>query len=222
MWLSKGTEHSHLATYRKRGSFFVDREFQLRYALVVLAAGILGSAINLVPLYYFLEQNYQIFYDLAFNNSPEIIDQLTRERVWIRIFSLGSFISMVLFFSFVAFRMTARIVGPLKVMRNHLKQITRGNWRLNPIKVREADEFQDLIETYNYFYSSYRAMLQRDLSRLKMLNIDTSNRDAFTAWSQMVEEKSSQLHQTQDYPLPKPITLTAAKSFATPDSRRAS
>ncbi|MBK9041365.1 MAG: hypothetical protein IPL83_19790 [Bdellovibrionales bacterium] len=222
MWLSKGMEHIHPATYKKRGSFFIDREFQLKYVLIVLASGILGATINLIPIYFFLEQNYRIFYDLAFLSAPEIIDQMGRERIWLQLFCLSSFLSTVVFFSFVAFSLTSRVLGPLKVMRNHLKQITRGNWRLNPIKVRETDEFQDLIEAYNYFYSSYRTMLQKDLDRLKKFNIEASNRDAYMAWSQMVEEKSSQLHQPHDYPLPKPITLTSAKSAEPHDSRRAS
>ncbi len=222
MWFHQGLKHVHTSTYRKRGSFFVDREFQLRYVLIVMASGFLGAAFSLIPLYYFLEQNYNIFFELAFKAAPGIIDQLNREQTWIRIFSLSSFFSMVVFFSFVAYRMTSRIVGPLKVLRNHLKQITRGNWRLNPIKVRDADEFQDLVEAYNYFYSSYRKMIQRDLQRLKTLNIDPSNRDAYLAWNQMLEEKNRQLYPPTDSVNYLTVIANDVMSSATHDSRRAS
>ncbi|MCB0383993.1 MAG: hypothetical protein KDD43_01270 [Bdellovibrionales bacterium] len=215
-------EHTRPATFTRRGSFFVDREFQVRYISLVLAAASVGALLNLVPIFFFLEQNYDIFYDLAFNTAPQVLEHLERERFWIRIFSVGSFLSIVAFFGFVGFKMTSRIVGPLKVLRNHLKQVSRGNWRLNPIKVREADEFQDLIEAYNYFYSSYRTMLQRDLERLKSLSIDSSNRDAYLAWKHMIEERAMQLHLPGAWPDPSPTTVNDASSSATPDSRRAS
>lgn len=170
----------------------------MRYMLIVLAAGLLGAIFNIIPLFYFIDQNYRIFFDLAFAHSPEIIAQLNREQMWIKLFGIGSFFVLTIFFGFVAFRMTSRIVGPLKVMQNHLKQITRGNWRLHAIKVRENDEFQDLIESYNYFYSSYRTMLQRDLERLKILNVDSSNRDAFLAWKEMIAERVNQLTLPKD------------------------
>ncbi|MCB0366757.1 MAG: hypothetical protein H6624_10770 [Bdellovibrionaceae bacterium] len=215
-------EHTHPATFARRGSFFVDREFQVRYISLVLAAATVGALLNLIPIFFFLEQNYDIFYELAFNTAPQVLEHLERERFWIRIFSVGSFLSIVAFFGFIGFKMTSRIVGPLKVLRNHLKQVSRGNWRLNPIKVREADEFQDLIEAYNYFYSSYRTMLQRDLDRLKSLSIDSSNRDAYIAWKQMIEERAMQLHLPNAWPDPAPTSVSDASSSATPDSRRAS
>ncbi|MCC7404359.1 MAG: HAMP domain-containing protein [Bdellovibrionales bacterium] len=220
MWLSKGMEHTHLATFTRRGSYFLDREFQVRYISLVLAAATLGAALNLVLIYYFLEQNYTIFFELAFSQAPQMLEHLERERFWIRAFSLGSFLSIVTFFGFVGFKMTSRIVGPLKVLRNHLKQVSRGNWRQQPIKVRDDDEFQDLVEAYNYFFSSYQANLQRDLQRLHALNIDSSNRDAYFAWKQMIEEKSSQLGVVEK--AKSAPTASGASTSATPGSRRAS
>ena len=222
MWLGKGMEHTHPATFIRRGSFFVDREFQVRFISLVLAAALVGAALNLIPIYFFLEQNYDIFYELAFSSAPQMVEHLERERFWIRIFSITSFVSIVIFFGFVGFKMTSRIVGPLKVLRNHLKQISRGNWRMNPIKVRETDEFQDLIEAYNYFYSSYRSMLQKDLENLKSLSIDSSNRDAYIAWKQMIEERARQLHIPAEWPDPAPVILNDAKSSEARDSRHAS
>lgn len=93
---------------------------------------------------------------------------------------------------------------------------------MNPIKVRETDEFQDLIEAYNYFYSSYRSMLQKDLENLKSLSIDSSNRDAYIAWKQMIEERARQLHIPAEWPDPAPVILNDAKSSEARDSRHAS
>jgi len=186
-------EYTHPATFVSRNSFFVDRKFQLRHISLVLAAAFVGAAFNLVLIYFFLEKNYDIFYELAFNSAPGVVEYLERERLWFRTFSALSFVFVVLSFGFIGLRMTSKIVGPLKVLRNHLKQISRGNWSLNTIKVRESDEFQDLIEAYNYFYSSYKIMLKRDLENLKSLPVDSSNHSAYTVWEQMIEEKVRQL-----------------------------
>lgn len=94
--------------------------------------------------------------------------------------------------------MTHRMIGPLKVLRNHLKWLSRGHWNLPPLKVREKDEFQDLIESYNYFYSSFRANIYKDLEALKKLNIDANNRDAYKAWKSMIEEKTIQLDISEE------------------------
>jgi hypothetical protein len=206
----------------KRTSRFIDREFQLRYVSIVVIAAAFGMLVSIGPAYYFLNQNYQIFVDLAFDNSPDLLANLQRERYVVNVVLMCGISATLLFFGLLSFKMTNRMTGPLKVLRNHLKWLSRGRWSQPPLKVRESDEFQDLIEAYNYFYSSFRANLYKDLERLKSFNIDSHNRDAYKAWLQMIEEKSLQLQLKTETPLSVVKSGPSASNAESPDSRRVS
>ena len=62
------------------------------------------------------------------------------------------------------------------------------------IRVRDNDEFQDLIEMYNYFYESTRTQILRDYRSLSKFKIEPMDRDSFLAWQFMLQEKGMQLN----------------------------
>lgn len=198
MLLLRHNKHHKTQPVSQRSSRFIDREFQLRYVAIVVSAAAFGMLVSVGPAYYFLNQNYAIFVDLAFDHSPALLANLQQERYWINMLLACGVLSTLVFFAFLSFKMTHRMIGPLKVLRNHLKWLSRGHWNLPPLKVREKDEFQDLIESYNYFYSSFRANIYKDLEALKKLNIDANNRDAYKAWKSMIEEKTIQLDISEE------------------------
>ncbi len=176
-----------------------------------------GTFIGVVPIYFLLNQNYQIFYALASKEAPSLLQALEREQAWINTILVATLLGLAVFFTLLGVRITNRIVGPLRVLRNHIKQLCRGNFHQNPIKVRTQDEFQDLIEAYNYFYNSFQQNLKRDIEMLQKMQVDPKNRDAYLAWTMMIEEKTLQLQP----PTPlKPLISAAPAEF--PDSRRAS
>ena len=220
--MNRSFEYVKPATYIRRKTPFIDREFQVKYTLLLIGASALGMILITVPIFYFINQNYQIFLTLAYDHSPEILKHLEQERVWINTILFSVFSGLLIFFSIIGFKMTTRIVGPLKVLRNHLKQISRGHWHSPPIKVRESDEFQDLIEAYNYFYSSFQTNIKKDLERLKKIHVDSKNKDAELAWKSMVDEKAAQLNLIEQGADPKPIFLNDEVSAASPGSRHAS
>ncbi|MEZ4872466.1 MAG: hypothetical protein R2827_09545 [Bdellovibrionales bacterium] len=90
--------------------------------------------------------------------------------------------------------MTAKVIAPIQILTNHLRNLSRGRWFEQPVRVRETDEFQDLIDAYNYFYLSFQKSISRDLKKLEMIHIDPSDRDSYFALQEMLEEKRSQLH----------------------------
>lgn len=193
MWSYRGLKHIRSASHLRSPSRFIDRSFQLRYSAIVIGAATLGVLVTSFPIYYFLSENYRIFVEIAYDQAPALLDDLERERIWIHSLLLAGLTALIVFFSLFSLRMTNRIVGPLKIIRNHLKQLTRGHWHQKPIKIREKDEFQDLIEAYNYFYMSFQTNARRELNLLKKLAVDSNNKDAYTAWVQLMNEKNQQL-----------------------------
>lgn len=222
MWLYRNREFIKPSGVAQKTSLFIDKDFQVKYTLLVLSAASVGMLMVFLPIYYFLNQNYQIFLELSYQHAPSLLTHLEQEQGWMNTILASVTISLLIFFFILGIKMTAKIVGPLKVLRNHLKQISRGHWSMPAIQVREDDEFQDIIEAYNYFFSSFKTNLRKDLNRLKSFNIDKSNRDAYLAWQEMIEEKTLQLDLVDHNFFEQPIPLNAASDAESPVSHRAS
>lgn len=205
-----------------RGSKLIDRDFQLRYTLLILASAMGGMILTLIPVYFFLNQNYQIFTELSLRDAPGILTSLEREQSWMNTLLVATLIGMTVYFTILGLKITNRLVGPLRVMKNHLHQLCRGNFHQKPITVRDTDEFQDLIETYNYFYNSFRQNLRRDLELLGRLSIDPKNRDAYLAWTALIEEKTRQFYLVHEVASTDLKPLSSASDGQSPDSRHAS
>ena len=197
MLFHRGYKHAQSPSFSIRTSRFIDREFQLKYTSVVLTAALIGIAVTVFPVYYFLIENYKIFVDIAFEQAPRTLQYLEREKTWVVLFLITGSTGTLCFFWYLGLKLTSRIVGPIQVMTNHLRGLSRGKWDQPPIKIRADDEFHDLIDSYNYFYDSFKVNLQRDLDFLRSLAIDPNNKDAYLAWNQMILEKSTQLNKAE-------------------------
>ena len=222
MWWHRGFEYLQIPSHQYRASRFIDRDFQVRYAGVVIVAAILGAIFAFVPIVIFLNQNYRIFIDLAYQFAPKLMDDLEREQIWVTSLLFVGFSGLTTFFLVLSFKMTNRIVGPLKVIRNHLRRLSRGQWHIAPVRIRENDEFQDLVDSYNYFYESFRTNLKRDLDIIKSLKIDSADQESLIVWRNLVEEKSLQLNLKTDLPYPQLNVLSGATNAGSRDSRHAS
>lgn len=222
MLFTRRQSHSNSASYSLRTSRYIDKEFQLKYSSVILSAAIVGILITIFPIYYFLNQNYEIFVELAYDQSPRILDYLEREKTWVTLLLVTGSSATLFFFWYLGLKLTSRIVGPIYIVRNHLQELARGNWSQAPIKIRTQDEFQELIECYNYFYESFRINLKKDLDLLQKFNIDPNNRDAYLAWKNLIEEKALQLNQT-DLLIEKEISaVISSLPVEQPDQRHVS
>lgn len=222
MWWQKGFEFLHLPTHQKRTSRFIDREFQVRFGGVVVIAATLGALLGFIPISIFLNQNYRIFIDLAHQYAPHLMESLEREQIWVLSLLFVGFSGLTTSFLFLSFRLTNRIVGPLKVMRNHLRRMSRGQWSMAPVRIRDNDEFHDLVNAYNYFYESFRGQIRRDLETLKQIRPPIEDKRAYDIWSKLVEEKCLQLNLKSELPFPVLTALNAEWSAQSPEKRHVS
>ena len=90
------------------------------------------------------------------------------------------------------------------VLQNHIQKTSRGDFNSPQLKVRENDEFQDLIATYNYFYLLLRQKTIADLEKLKKIEPSTTDRLAHSQWTELVNERLFQLQK----PALKEVTET--------------
>jgi methyl-accepting chemotaxis protein len=169
------------------------RDFRRRYFRVVIfstfaALLIIGGSSYVIHLH-----NYSIFSEIALNHAPQLIENLERERIWSNIFLLGSTGGLIAAAWIMLHRLTNRVLIPIWLLQNHLRRLTRGDMSQRQIRIRAGDEFQELIDTYNYFYSSLQLQVKKDLTMLETLPVDEKNRDAQRSLLSMIDEKRAQI-----------------------------
>lgn len=180
-----------LKTHKSR---YVDRDFQKKYIGLFVGSCLFALIVTVLPLYYYWRQNNNIFVNLAYEVSPTLVEHLEREYIWLHIFLVASIAGSFLFFLVMSLKISEKVIAPIKLMRNHIAKLTHGEWHIRPLKIRNDDEFQDLVNSYNYFFHCFKQNAQLDLERLKKMNISPENYSSFLIWKQMIEEKEEQLN----------------------------
>lgn len=180
---------SHARTQK----MILNKAFQYKYTVFLMTAVIGGILLFFAPAYYFINQNYALFINLAYDTQPALITHLEREVVWLGVFmvvSLGVIASMTLL---VGLRMTKNLLAPLVQMEKHMKELMYGHWHIPDYKIDQDDDFRDLAVTYDYFYRSLKANTEAELKLIEKLSIDPQNREAYAAWKNLIMIKRSRL-----------------------------
>jgi hypothetical protein len=182
-------------TYRppQRFHYLINKDFQLKYTGYLVTSALLSALIVGGPTYYFLNQNYDIFLNLAYSMSPDIVYHLMQEKTWITGFFIFSLMTLVVFHFYFGVRLTFRMVGPILALRKHMDMVTRGHMYQRPLHVRSDDEFHDLIQNYNYLYKTLKAQNSFDIKKLQSLKFYLKDPQSLKILTEMIEEKGSQI-----------------------------
>lgn len=176
-----------------RHKYFVQKSFQSKYTGYLVLCAFISAVIIGGPSYYFLNQNYAIFIDLAYANSPELIQHLQREQSWVNAFLFAALLSLVVVQVYLGLRLTFRIVGPLLALQKHMKTVTKGNLTVEPLNIRTADEFHTLVETYNYLYKTLQAQNIQDVKFLNKIKQSIQDKDTLDTVNNLIHEKTIQV-----------------------------
>jgi len=143
---------------------------------------------------FFINHNYNIFLDVALNSNPDLLQHLERERTWANISIVTAMIGCFVFCIVFGLRLTGRIITPLKILKHHLHISARGEFFQPDVHIRDTDEFQDLVEAYNYFYRSIQHQTQNDLHRLKTISTGTVEKQDVV--KELMDEKIRQMRSS--------------------------
>jgi len=171
----------------------VNSAFQWKYTLILMAFLGIALAIFLVPSWYFINQNYSIFNQLARSSEPGLTEHLEREVIWLIGFTVFSVASLLILTMWVGLKMTANIVGPLISMERHMWKVTSGDWSTDDFKIRAEDDFRDLAQAYSYLYRSLKAQAEAELKLLQSIHIGPEHRDAYNALHSLIRLKKQQM-----------------------------
>ncbi len=194
------------------------QQFQHRYAWYFILALIGPFLLFAAPCVYFVHQNYEIFYKLAYDIRPELLEHLEREKTLL----MGLLVFAVAAYSGFCYWLTVKlmglIAGPIWSMERHMKQVIMGDWSSPDFQVRSTDEFQSLISTYSYLYRTLRVNTQSELEALESLGLDPRDRQTYNVLKNLIEVKRGQLGLQN----PETSSEISAETFSSPERRRAS
>ncbi len=173
----------------------INRTFQYKYLFYTATAIAGGAMVFLIPAYYFISQNYQVFTQIAFDSHPHLISHLDREIAWLKGFLILSFIAILVSCSWLVIRMTKNIISPLIEIEKHMRLLMLGHWDIPDYQMKAENEYRDLSMTYEYFYRALRANTEVELLLLEKMTIDPHNRDAYAAWKKLISIHRSRIGQ---------------------------
>lgn len=179
--------------------FILNKAFQYKYSWYMITAVAGGAILFLLPAFYFINQNYELFKSLAYDTHPNLVAHLEREITWLRIFLVASFAFIGGVTLFLSIRMTRNLLSPLIRMEKHMHQLMLGQWHIPDYHLPEEDDFRDLSMTYDYFYRSLKANTETELKLLEKLSIDPQNREAYAAWRHLLTEKRARLGIKEEF-----------------------
>lgn len=212
---------SHEWLYKKPRHIvkIIDSGFQWKYTLYLTSA-LFGSAlIFFIPAWYFLNDNYQIFYRLAEGLQPRLLSQMEREVSWLFFFLAVSLVAILGLCVFLGLKLTESILGPLISLERHMRKTTHGDFSQRDFTIRSEDDFRTLANTYSYLYKSVKAQAEQDLKWLEKISVDPKNKEAYSAWRSLLDLKREQLGLA---PIDKIANDPVVDSDAAPEKRRVS
>ena len=139
-----------------RKILFIEKAFQIRFMLKVIAVIVLGTALTGGFLYLF--GNYQIsrMYNQAHYNFQESWEVFRSAVLFASFLSMSLVAVLAVFFTIYD---SHKIGGPLYRFRMNLEQIGSGDLTLNT-KLRDGDELRPFVESMNNMTLSLRTSLR--------------------------------------------------------------
>ncbi len=189
--------------------FILNKAFQYKYSWYMVTAVVGAAALFLLPAFYFISQNYELFKSLAYDTYPPLVSHLEREVTWLKVFLGVSFVFLCGVTLFMSIRMTKTLLSPLVGMEKHMHQLMLGQWHIPDYPMPEDDDFRDLSMTYDYFYRALKANTENELKLLEKLSIDPANREAYAAWKHLLSEKRSRLGIQEDFLTSETVATTS-------------
>lgn len=165
------------------------------------------------PFIYLANQNFQFFQNLAIDSSPTLMSHLEREQQWFNIATVLLLLFLFISNLWFAHKFVQKLQSQALSFDRHLKHLIRGEWHIPPLRVRDRDDFKNLVEQYGYFYKSIQAMTKAEIQILEKMKIDPSQRENYTLWKLLLQQKRSRLGYEELPLLEKEALLQTSKKI---------
>lgn len=193
MWWRQGINTRTRQNFGLRSKMIIDPKFQWKHTSTLMLAVNIPVLILLATSFYFVQQNYDAFFEVAYRYSPELVVHLQREEAFISYLFIASMIGLCIYTLVLGISTTYRLIGPVYALKRHLSNMIRGDWSQPLLKVREDDDYHDLVDTYNYFYSSLRRQAEWELEQISKCKVSPYAIESKERKRALVDYKAAQL-----------------------------
>lgn len=152
--------------FYKRSTFLIDKNFQIRFCLIVSSLIFLSSLIFPVIFIDFLDEMVLVY--------PQMAEVVREYRVNIIYIMLPiQFVFLGLVFLLMIF-LTHKIAGPMYKLKEHLISIREGE-DIRPLSFRQGDYFHDVADEVTQFLESVLEKQQEDFEYLEEVTMYINN-----------------------------------------------
>ena len=137
----------------KKRIFLVNRDFQLRYVRLAVLVGICSTILTTLLIVFPLAQ-FRIIRFPIFLPPPFLIA------------ILASAVMNTLLVTLLGVHVTHKIAGPMFSMTRQMRQLEL-NQKFTPVRIRESDDLQHLVRSYNAMIAQLRQCTEADVQTLQ-------------------------------------------------------
>ncbi len=198
------SRHKQQSKNRRNHPFLISQTKNTLLVCLMIAAACL---LFFLPSVYFLEQNYTVFRDLAFDLQPQLVRHLEREILWLKAFmTLSVVVLAVITYTFIS-KITRNMMKTLVEMEEHMRQLLIGRWNIPHFESQNDEDIKELSMTYDYLYRSLKVNTEIELKLLEKINVDHHNREAYAAWKNLIDLKRQRLGLNEQIPPESAISI---------------
>ena len=163
----------------KKRIFLVNRDFQLRYVRLAVLVGVCSTITTTLLIVFPLVQ-FRIIRFPIFLPPPFLVA------------ILASAVMNTLLVALLGIHVTHRIAGPMFSMTRQMRQLEL-NQKFMPVRIRETDDLQHLVRSYNAMIAQLRQSTEADVQTLQevtnLLQAQTVNSPAALAHVMGLQQK---------------------------------
>lgn len=133
---------------RKVKSLLINKEFQLTFIIlngVLLTLLTLGYAL---AIYLFFDNFFTLGLENGLSEDHIFFQFISKQRTDIFIFFTITYISSLILFLYISFKISHKVAGPLYRLNEHLKEVVETG-SLKEIKFRKGDYFMEIQDNFN-------------------------------------------------------------------------
>lgn len=127
------------------------------------------------------------------SGAADLLPYLERERALLLGILIASIAGQITFLLIIGRQLTAKVIAPIRFLKNHMRYVSRGDFSQPPLQLRDGDEFEDLVMTYNYLFASLKVKHERDLKGLLEAKKHANHSISSEILNEMIEARKAHL-----------------------------
>ncbi|HBQ21630.1 MAG: hypothetical protein A2Z91_02650 [Deltaproteobacteria bacterium GWA2_38_16] len=172
--------------------YLIDRDFQLRYALLLASVAIFIAVLIGGLVFYSLHESHALLLKAGLTEHPEVKALITHWKNFLNYNLMMILAGLIIFLTLLGILITHKMVGPILVLKRKLDQIAQGLYDM-PMNLRRGDEFQDVKEKFNDMLSHLQHRTQEEINTLNSILQKTTDTKTQELLKNLIQQKQKSL-----------------------------